>query len=149
VDYPSEEEENLIIKKGTGASGEAPRPVLGIEHIAYLQGVVRRMPVADHVVSYAQKIAAATRAKSPQVLDFCKKWLSWGAGPRASLNLVMAAKAHAILRGQVYVSCEDVAAVALPILRHRIIPNFAAQSEGIAPDDITRKILAAIPKDRR
>ena len=131
MDYPSEEEENLIIKKGTGASGDAPKPVLGIEHIAYLQGVVKRMPVADHVVSYAQKIAAGTRAKSPQALDFCKKWLSWGAGPRASLNLIMAAKAHAILRGQVYVSCDDVAAVALPIFRHRIIPNFAAQSEGI------------------
>src|SRR5206468_1222580 len=125
------------------------QPVLGIEHILYLQGTVRRMPVADHVISYAQKIVAATRAKSPQVLDFCKKWLSWGAGPRASLNLVMAAKAHAILRGQVYVSCEDVAAVAVPILRHRLIPNFAAQSEGITSDEITRKILAAIPKDEQ
>src|SRR5438132_9791008 len=117
------------MKRGTGAAGEQPRAVFGSDHILYLQGTVKRMPVADHVVSYAQKIAAATRAKSPQALDFCKKWLSWGAGPRASLNLVMAAKAHAILRGRIYVSCDDVAAVAPPIMRHRIILNFAAQSE--------------------
>ncbi len=149
VDYPSEAEELAIMKRGTGAAGEQPRAVLGSEHILYLQGTVKRMPVADHVFSYAQKIAAATRAKSPQALDFCKKWLSWGAGPRASLNLIMAAKARAIVRGQVYVSCEDVAAVALPIMRHRIIPNFAAQSEGVTSDDITRKILATIPQDEK
>ncbi len=149
VDYPSEAEEIAIMKRGTGAAGEQPRAVLGSEHILYLQGTVKRMPVADHVFSYAQKIAASTRAKSPQALDFCKKWLSWGAGPRASLNLIMAAKARAIVRGQVYVSCEDVAAVALPILRHRIIPNFAAQSEGVTSDDITRKILATIPQDEK
>ena len=119
---------------------------MGIEHILFLQDTVRRMPVADHVVEYAQKISGATRAKTPQALDFCKKWLSWGAGPRATLNLVMAAKAHAMLNGQVYVGCEDIAAVAPPIMRHRIIPNFAAQSEGVTPDDITRKILAAIPQ---
>jgi MoxR-like ATPase len=107
---------------------------------------VRRMPVAEHVLRYAQSIAAATRAKSPQALDFCKKWLSWGAGPRASLNLILAAKAHAILRGHIYVSCDDVAAVAPSILRHRIIPNFTAQSEGISSDDITRMILDKIPK---
>jgi MoxR-like ATPase len=99
------------------------------------------------VLRYAQKIVASTRAKSPQSLEFCKKWLSWGAGPRASLNLILAAKAHAILRGQIYVSCDDVAAVAPSIMRHRIIPNFAAQSEGISSDDITRMILEKVPKD--
>jgi MoxR-like ATPase len=149
VDYPTLEEELTIMRKGTTVGGEQPQAVLGSEHIIFLQGTVRRMPVADHVFAYAQKIAAATRAKSPQALDFCKKWLSWGAGPRASLNLIMAAKARAILRGQVYVSCEDVAAIALPIMRHRIIPNFAAQSEGVTSDDITRKILATIPQDER
>ena len=74
--------------------------------------------------------------------------VSWGAGPRASLNLIMAAKAHAIVRGQIYVSCADVAAVAPSIMRHRIIPNFAAQSEGVTSDDITRMILEKIPQDR-
>lgn len=146
VDYPSESEELMIMKRGTGSGGEQPEAILSAEHIQFLQGTVRRMPVADHVFSYAQRIAAATRAKSPQALDFCKRWINWGAGPRASMNMIMAAKAHAILRGQVYVSCEDVAIMAPPIMRHRIIPNFAAQSEGISPDDITRKILDAIPQ---
>ncbi len=72
----------------------------GAEHLLYLQGAVARMPVADHVFDYAQKLVAATRGKSPQALDFCKKWLTWGAGPRASLGLIMAAKAHALLPGR-------------------------------------------------
>ena len=78
-----------------------------------------------------------------------QKWLTWGAGPRAGLNLILAAKARAMLAGQFYVSCEDVSATAPPIFRHRIIPNFAAQSEGVTPDDITRKILEAVPKDEK
>jgi MoxR-like ATPase len=144
VDYPSADEELEIMRRGTTGKPSQPRQVLGTEHILYLQGTVRRMPVADHVLQYAQRIVASTRAKSPQALDFCKKWLSWGAGPRASLNLILAAKAHAILRGQIYVGCEDVAAVAPSIMRHRLIPNFTAQSEGITPDEITRKILEKI-----
>ena len=147
VDYPSQEEELEIMRRGTGGKTATVRQVLGIDHILYLQGTVRRMPVADHVLQYAQSIVAATRAKSEQGLDFCKKWLAWGAGPRASMNLILAAKAHAILRSQVYVSCDDVAAVAPSIMRHRIIPNFAAQSEGIGSDEITRMILDKIPND--
>ncbi len=147
VDYPSADEELEIMRRGTGGKAATVRQILGNEHILYLQGTVRRMPVAEHVFKYAQQIAAATRAKSPQALDFCKKWISWGAGPRASMNLILAAKAHAILRGQVYVGCEDVAAVAPSIMRHRIIPNFAAQSEGVTSDIITRMILDKIPKD--
>ncbi len=148
VDYPSQDEELEIMKRGTGVNTANVRAIIEVDHIRYLQGVVKRMPVADHVFSYAQKIVAATRSKSLQALDFCKKWLSWGAGPRASLNLILAAKAHAIVRGQVYVSCEDVAAVAPSVLRHRIIPNFAAQSEGVNSEDIVRMILEVIPKDR-
>ncbi len=148
VDYPSMDEELEIMKRGTGAPGDTPRKIIETDHIVYLQGVVRRMPVADHVFRYAQKIVAATRAKSPQALDFCKKWLAWGAGPRASLNLILAAKAHAIVQGQIYVSCDNVAAVAPAIMRHRLIPNFAAQSEGVTSDDITRMILEKIPQDQ-
>jgi MoxR-like ATPase len=147
VNYPSQDEELEIMRRGTGGKPATVRQVLGSDHILYLQGTVRRMPVADHVLKYAQGIVAATRAKSPQVLDFCEKWLAWGAGPRASMNLILAAKAHAILAGQVYVSCDDVASVAPSIMRHRLIPNFAAQSEGITSDDITRMILEKIPKD--
>ena len=146
VDYPSTAEELLIMKRGT--SGEKPdvKQVAGVEHLLYLQGAVARMPVADHVYEYAQKLVAATRATSPQALDFCKRWLTWGAGPRASLGLIMAAKAHALLLGQVYVGCQDVAAVAPAIMRHRMGLNFAAQSEGVTPDMVVGKILEAIPR---
>jgi MoxR-like ATPase len=149
VDYPSAAEERQIMKMGTGLGGDKPRSVLSAENIVQLQQTVRRVPVADHVFAYAEKLVRVTRPKQPEALDFCKKWLSWGAGPRASLNLIMAAKARAILNGQFYVSCDDVAAVAPAIFRHRITPNFAAQSEGVSSDDITRKILGAIPKDQK
>ncbi len=149
VDYPSSAEERLIMKMGTGAKPATPQPVLRAEDILTLQQTVRKVPVAEHVYAYAERLVRVTRPKQPEALDFCRKWLSWGAGPRASLNLIMAAKAYAILKGQFHVSCEDVAAVALPIFRHRLTPNFAAQSEGVSSDDITRKILAAIPKDEK
>jgi MoxR-like ATPase len=149
VDYPSAAEERQIMKMGTGMPGVKPQSVVGGEDILRLQNIVRRVPVAEHVYSYAEKIVRVTRPKTPEALDFCKKWLTWGAGPRASLNLILAAKARAILNGQFHVSCDDVAAVAPAILRHRLIPNFAAQSEGVTPDDITRKIIAAIPKDAK
>ena len=149
VDYPTAQEELAIMKMATGVMVEKLSPVLAEQDILNLQDTVRRMPVADHVYVYAEKIARVTRPKSTEVLDFCKKWLSWGAGPRASINLIMAAKARAMLHGQVYVGCEDVAAVALPVMRHRIIPNFAAQSEGVTADDITRKILESLPKDEK
>ena len=149
VDYPSTAEELQIMKMATGAPMEKPQAVLTEEDILELQATVRRMPVAEHVYQYAERIVRVTRIKTPEANDYCKKFLSWGAGPRASLNLILAAKARAMLRGQFHVSCDDVAAVAPPILRHRIIPNFAAQSEGITADDVVKKILEAIPKDQK
>jgi MoxR-like ATPase len=149
VDYPSDAEELQIMKMATGVSMGKPQAVLTEQEILNLQQIVRRMPVADHVYAYAEKLVRVTRPKTPEALDFCKKWLTWGAGPRAGLNLILGAKARAMLHGQYYVSCDDVAAVALPIFRHRIIPNFAAQSESVTPDDITRKILEAVPKDEK
>ena len=147
VDYPSAAEERAIMKMATGLGGERPQPILTAEEILTLQNTVRKMPVSEHVYAYAEKLVRVTRPKTPEALDFCKKWLTWGAGPRASLNLILAAKARAILNGQYHVSTDDVAAVALPVFRHRLIPNFAAQSEGVTPDDITRKILGAVPRD--
>ena len=149
VDYPSAAEELQIMKMATGVAGEKPTAVITEQEILNLQHVVRRMPVADHVYAYAEKLVRVTRPKTSEALDFCKKWLTWGAGPRAGLNLIMAAKARAMLHGQYYVSCEDVAAMALPIFRHRLMPNFSAQSEGVTSDDITRKILEAVPKDEK
>jgi MoxR-like ATPase len=149
VDYPSDAEELQIMKMATGVSPGKPTAVLTEQEILGLQQIVRRMPVADHVYTYAEKLVRVTRPKSAEALDFCKKWLTWGAGPRAGLNLILGAKARAMLHGQYYVSCDDVAAVALPIFRHRLIPNFAAQSESVTADDITRKILETVPKDEK
>jgi MoxR-like ATPase len=149
VDYPSTEEELQIMKRVTGVGEAQLQPILTEQDILNLQQIVRRMPVADHVYAYAEKIVRVTRVQQPEAVEFCKKWLTWGAGPRASMNLIMAAKARALLRGQTYVSCDDIAEVAPPIMRHRIIPNFAAQSEGVTADDITRKILESIPKDEK
>jgi MoxR-like ATPase len=146
VDYPSTEEEIRIMKLGTGTSFAKVHPVLGGDDILALQQTVRRVPVADHVFGYAEKVVRVTRTKQPEALEFCKKYLSWGAGPRASLALILAAKARAVLGGQMYVSCDDIAAVAAPILRHRIALNFSAQSEGITVDDVVRQILASVPK---
>src|SRR5258708_29974146 len=144
--YPSSAEERQIMKMATGAGLGKPQPVLSQEEILDVQQIVRRMPVAEHVYAYAEKLGRVTRPKSPEALAFCKKWLTWGAGPRAGLNLIMAAEARAMLNGQYYVSCDDVAAVALPSFRHRIIPNFAAQSESGTPECITRKIFGTVPK---
>jgi len=147
VDYPSSVEERAIMKMATGLGAGKPQAILSGEDILNLQDTVRRMPVSEHVFAYAEKLVRVSRPKQPEALDFVKKWLTWGAGPRASLNLILGAKARAILNGQYHVSTQDVTAVALPVFRHRIIPNFAAQSEGVTADDITRKILAAVPGD--
>ena len=147
VDYPSFAEENAIMRRASAGGSEPVTPVLTGEAILALQAIVRRVPVADHVFDYAEKIVRVTRVRTPEATDFCKQWLTWGAGPRASLNLILAAKARAMLNGQYYVSCEDVSAIAPPVLRHRLVPNFTAQSEGLTPDDIIRKILETIPPD--
>ena len=149
VDYPSAAEERAIMKMATGLGGDKPSAILSGEDILALQNIVRKMPVAEHVYAYAEKLVRVTRPKTPEALDFCRKWLTWGAGPRASLNLILGAKARAMLNGQYHVSTEDVAAVALPVFRHRIIPNFAAQSEGVTADDITRRILGTVQKDAK
>jgi MoxR-like ATPase len=147
VDYPSDDEELLIMKMGSGAVTEQPQAILNSEQILMIQKTVKAVLVPEHVFLYAKRIVRATRAKTPEALPFCKEWLSFGAGPRASLSLIMAAKAHALINGQVYVGCHNVAAVAHPVLRHRIALNFAAQSEEITADKIVTMLLEEIPQD--
>ncbi|HVR87610.1 MAG TPA: MoxR family ATPase [Planctomycetota bacterium] len=148
VDYPTDDEEEKIMRMGTSDSQATISKVLHGEDILKLQHIVRRVPVADHVFAYAKRISRMSRPGRPEAADFANKWLTWGAGPRASMNLILAAKAHAILDGNFHVSADDVAAVAPPILRHRLIPNFAAQSEGVTSDDIVRKLLETVPKNQ-
>jgi MoxR-like ATPase len=148
VDYPSDAEEEQIMRLGTSDTQTTVSKVLHGEDILKLQHIVRRVPVADHVFGYAKKITRMTRPGTPEAADFVNKWLTWGAGPRASMNLILAAKAHAVLLGRHHVSADDVAAVAEPILRHRLIPNFTAQSEGVGVGEIIKRLLGAVPKNQ-
>jgi MoxR-like ATPase len=148
VDYPTDKEEEQIMRQGTSDIVLSTDKVMHGNDIITLQQVVRRVPVADHIFTYAKRLTRMTRPGTPEAADFVKKWLTWGAGPRASMNLILAAKAHALLRGRYHVSADDVAAVAKPILRHRLICNFTAQSEGITPDSVIDKLLAAVPKNQ-
>jgi MoxR-like ATPase len=147
VDYPSGPEEIEIMKMGTGGPVGTPVPVLDGEQVQYIQETVKLVPVPEHVYYYAHRLVRSTRPKTAEAFDFCRKWLSFGAGPRASLALIMAAKAHALIRGQFYVGCDNVAAVAASILRHRMATNFTAQSEGITADDIVRMIVEKVPQN--
>jgi len=149
VDYPQPDEELDIMKMATGEGQGQPEPVLNGEQIVELQQIVRKMPVSDHVFEYARQLVRVTRVTTDEALPMCKKWLSWGAGPRAGLNLIMAAKAHAMLQGQVHVGTENVAAMAAPVLRHRIIPNFSATSEGLTSDDIIERIVEEVPQKEK
>ena len=145
VGYPSEEEELQIMKLTTTGQERHLKPVLSGEEIQRLQEIVRRVPIADHVVRYAMSLARATRVSEGGVPSFVKDWVQWGAGPRASQYLVIGAKARAILQGRFHASIEDVRTVAHPVLRHRIVTNFSAEAEGISPDSIVDRLLEAIP----
>ena len=112
-----------------------------------MQDIVRKVPVAPYVIRYAMKFTRLTRKDKGEVPDFIRDYVTWGAGPRATQFLVLGAKARAVLHGRYYVSCEDIRAVAVPVLRHRIITNFNAEAEGIKPDEIVRRLTNMIPRD--
>jgi len=147
VDYPSEQEEFDIVRLTTSSTKPHVTKVLSGADILELQDIVRKVPVADHVSRYAVRIARMTRRGKEQVPDFIRDYVSWGAGPRASQYLVLAAKARAVLHGRYYVSTEDIREVALPVLRHRIVTNFNAEAEGLKPDDILLRLIKTIPVD--
>jgi MoxR-like ATPase len=145
VDYPDEEEEFQIVRRTTVDVDAKLVPTLTAEQIIALQGIVRKAPVADHVIRYALKLVRNTRRDKGDVPDFVRDYVTWGAGPRASQNLVLGAKARAVLHGRYHAGCEDIRAVAVAVLRHRIITNFNAEAEGVRPDDIIRRLVEAIP----
>jgi MoxR-like ATPase len=147
VDYPDEEEEFQIVKRTTADIPFTITATLSAEEIVGLSQIVRKVPVADHITRYALQFTRLTRREKGEVPDFISDYVSWGAGPRASQYLVLGAKARAILHGRYYVSSEDIRAVALPVLRHRIMTNFNAEAEGVKPDDIIRRLIEIIPTD--
>jgi MoxR-like ATPase len=144
VGYPTADEEVQIVKSTTGASRPVLTKVLSPEQIVTLQELVRRVPVPDHVVHYAVDLVRHTRPKEPAVPDFIQKNVAWGAGPRASQYLVIAAKARAILNGRYVATVDDVKAFAKPVLRHRVLPNFHAESEGITSTKLIERLLAVV-----
>ncbi len=131
VGYPTAEEEVRIVKQTTSGALAPLSKVLSPEQILKLQDLVRRVPVPDHVVKYAVDLVRATRPKEPGAFDFVARNVSWGAGPRASQYLVVGAKARAVLSGRFAATVDDVKALARPVLRHRVLPNFTAESEGL------------------
>jgi MoxR-like ATPase len=141
VGYPTAAEEQQIIRQVTGATKSQVQKLLDGKAVAELQDVVRRVPVADHVVEYASELVRATRPKEPGVPDFVKEMVGWGAGPRAGIYLITAAKARAILQGRFHATTADVAACALPVLRHRILTTFNAEAAGVKSDQIIRMLL--------
>ena len=145
VKYPNRAEELAIMKSVTAAVQPTINEVLDGAAIAKFQELVKRIPVADHVFEYAASLVRATRPDEDEAPDFVKQFMAWGAGPRASLNLITAGKSRAALNGRTHVSIEDIQALAMPILRHRIIANFAARSEGITSDKLVEMLLKEIP----
>ncbi len=147
VDYPAADEEFEIVRQTTASHRPQINKVLTLDDIKLLQEMVRKIPVADHVIRYAMTLARMTRKGQGDVPDFVKNYVSWGAGPRASQFLILGAKARAMLLGRTYVSTDDVKAIAAPVLRHRIVTNFNAEADGITPDEIVRKLFEAMPPD--
>ena len=146
VRYPSFDEEYVIAETTTAIYSTDVDEVLSSEEIMRLADIVRRVPVAPHVIRYALRLVRATRVREPDVPDFITEWLTWGAGPRAVQFLLLGGKARAALDGRTFVSTDDVRAIAHPVLRHRIITNFNAESEGITPDKIVDQLLATTPE---
>jgi len=144
VDYPEAHEEEEIVGNTTAGGLAEPQCVLKQEEVLQLQEVVRKVPVSEHVVKYAIRLVRATRPVNEDSPDFIREYVSTGAGPRAGQYLVLAAKARAVLDGRIHVSCKDIREAAGPVLRHRILTNFAADSEGLTSMDIVTKLLDEI-----
>ena len=141
VDYPSFDEEMEVVKATTGDTSATINPVLTSEEISYYQHLVKRVPVADNVMKYAVMLTAKTRPNGEHASDTVKQYVAWGAGPRASQYLILGAKTHALINGKFAPDIEDVKAVAMPILRHRIVPNYKAEAEGYNVERIITELL--------
>src|SRR5680860_248595 len=139
--YPSIAEEMQVVKRTTSDVTVSVNALFNAQEILEVQHLVRRIPVPDNVVEYAVKLVNSTRPNLESATDFVKQFIDWGAGPRASQNLILGAKAHAAIHGKFSPDIEDVQAVAMGILRHRIIKNYKAEAEGVSEDDIIGKLL--------
>ena len=145
VDYPSFNEELEVARRTTSQLKSEVEAVLSGEEIQQLQDLVRSVPVADHVIRYALAIVRQTRVGTEGVPDFVQQQITWGAGPRAVQFLVLGGKARALLSGRTHVSVEDIQALSKPVLRHRMVVTFAAESDGISTDDVIERLVSETP----
>lgn len=141
LDYPKFAEELQVVKQTTSNQQAKVNKVLNAEEILFFQDLIRKVPVADNVVEYAVKLVHRTRLSGDYTNEVSKKYLQWGAGPRASQYLIIGAKCHAALRGKFSPDIEDVKAIAVPILRHRVVLNYKAEAEGISVEDIIKQLM--------
>jgi MoxR-like ATPase len=145
VKYPSFDEEFEIARRTTSVMDDHVAPVLSAEEIIDLQRLVREVPVSDHVIRYTLSLVRQTRVGEPGTPEFVDEQVRWGAGPRAVQFLILGAKARALLQGRTHVTCDDIQALAKPVLRHRLVLSFTAESEGLAVDDIVDRLVAMTP----
>jgi MoxR-like ATPase len=149
VGYPTEDEEFQIVRLTTMGRTVDLKHILSGEEVMQLQEIVRKVPVADHVIRYALQFSRLTRkTEGGNIPQFVSEYVSWGAGPRASQYLILAGKARALLKGRYHVSTEDIRQVALPVLRHRIVTNFNAEAEGMKSDTIVKRLIEHIPRQQ-
>jgi len=141
LDYPKFAEELQVVKLTTANIKVELNKILNAEQIVFFQDLIRKIPVADNVIEYAVKLVNKTRLNSEYTAEVTKKYLQWGAGPRASQYLIIGAKAHAAINGKYSPDIEDVKAIATPILRHRIVLNYKAEAEGVSVEDIIKQLL--------
>ncbi|MEP0861932.1 MAG: AAA family ATPase [Ignavibacterium sp.] len=140
LDYPSYEEEIKVVQTTTSGYNAKLNKVVTADEILVFQDLIRRVPVADNLIQFAVKVANMTRPVNGNSPDFIKQWITWGAGPRASQYLILAAKSRAVIQGRFTPNIDDVKAAMLPVLRHRIITNFSAEAEGISAVDVIKKL---------
>jgi MoxR-like ATPase len=145
IDYLPEDEEVAVVLQTTAREAPALRPLYGGEDLLRFQGVVRRVPIADEVARYAVRLAAASRPRRPGAPRFVEDWVRWGAGLRAGQFLVLGAKTRALLEGRFHVTPEDVRAVALPVLRHRLLLNYRAEADGVTPEALVGRLIEVVP----
>ena len=145
IDYLPEEDEVRVVSETTRREEVQTSPVFSAGEVLRIQGVVRKVPVADSVVRYAVRLAATSRPGQAGTPDFVNEWVNWGAGLRAGQALILGSKARALLQGRSHVTPDDVKALAVPVLRHRILPNFKAEAEGVDADQVVEKLLEIVP----
>jgi len=146
VTYPSKEEEREIMRRTTSGYRAELQPVLSGEDIILANRTVRKVPVPDHVMDYVLDLVRATRPNEEDASDFVRQMVEWGAGPRACQYLILGGKVRALLQGRFHVTLDDIMVLAHPVLRHRVVPTFQAEAEGITIDHIIQHLLEVVPR---